>query len=78
MVGHHRQVGHPWADFFPILFGHHSRYLSNVPEIVNNPGGQQLPQGHRAQAGMGARQVQILLSQVPGAKQFEVRSSELS
>ena len=78
MVGDHRQVGHPGTDFFPILFGHHSRDLCNVPEIVNDPGGQQLSQGHRAQAGMCARQVQVLFSQVPGAKQFEVRSPKLA
>lgn len=72
MVGDHRKIGHPRSDLFPILLGHDSRHLSDVPEIVDDPGGQELAQGHRPKAGMSAREVEIGFGQVPGVEQLEV------
>ena len=75
-VRHDRQVRLPWPDRFPILLGHDPGHLGDVPEIVHDPGGQQLPQGDSPQAGMVSRQVQLDNGQAPGAELLEICGAE--
>lgn len=53
------QVRFPWPNRFGVLFCHHRDSLTNVIQVVNNPGGQQLPERYSAQFGMRAAQLQL-------------------
>src|SRR5678809_147665 len=72
MVGEHRQIGYPRADFVSVLFGHDAHGLCNVSKVVDHPGRQQLAKGHRAERWMLAWQIQFVCRQPPGAQRAEV------
>src|SRR5688572_7413138 len=76
MVGVYWHIGHPGTDFTPILLRHYAHGLRNVSEIVHDPGGQQLTEGHRAKGGMLARQIQLACGQLPRAQHVEVLGSQ--
>ena len=76
MVREHRQVGQPGADFGPILLGHHPGDLGDMTQIVHDPGGEQLPQRHRALLRVLPAQIQLGFGQMPGFQDLEVLRSE--
>ena len=65
-----RQIGPPRPDRVPVLLGHDSRRLGNVAEVVRHPGGEQLPQGDRAQRRVLPFQRQFTLGQPPAAQRL--------
>src|SRR5258708_16398594 len=78
MIGEHRQEGLPGAHLVAELLGHDSSDLSEVPEVMHDPGCQELAKRYASQAGMNAGQFECGGSQVPGAEQHEIRSTESS
>ena len=61
-----RQVRAPWADRFAVLLCHDARNLGDVPEIVRNPGREQLTQADLSEFGMLTREIELRIAQPPG------------
>ena len=78
MVGEHRQKDLPRAHLVAELFGHDSSDLSEVPEVMHDPGCQELAERYASQARMNAGQFEGGGSQVQGAEQHEIGPAELS
>src|SRR2546421_3417445 len=76
MVGEHRQKRSPRPDLILVLLRHHSRYLSQMSEVVYNPCGQQLTERHTAQARVFAGEIELRPSELPGLELLEVRSAQ--
>src|SRR5260370_6162416 len=72
MVGKHRQERYPRPDFLAVLLRHHPRYLSQMPEVVHDPGGEQLPQGHAAQTRVAPGESELLRAKVPRFELLQV------
>ena len=53
------QVGLPRTDRVAILLGHHACDLREVPEIVRDPGCQELLQRHSAELGMLSGELEL-------------------
>src|ERR1700689_996641 len=54
----------PRADGFAVLVGHGFDDLLDMAEVVNDPGGEQIPQGDRAEFRMGAGEVELSFRKV--------------
>ena len=78
MVGEHRQKALPGSHLVAELFGHDSSDLSKVPEVMHDPGCQELAKCYASQAGMDAGQFEGGGSQVQGAEHHEIGPAELS
>src|SRR6266511_674129 len=76
MVGQHGQVWHPRPNVGTVLLGHYPGDLRDMSQIVNDPGGQKLPQRHRAEAGVLSEQVELCVGQVPGLEHPEVLGTQ--
>jgi hypothetical protein len=77
MVGEHRQKGLPRAHFLAELLGHNPSDLSEVREVMHDPGCQELAERYASQAGMDAGQFEGGGSQLPGAEQNKIVAAEL-
>src|SRR5262245_11026124 len=76
VVGEHRQVLHPGPDLVPVLLGHDPGYLGDVAEVVRHPGGEQLSQRDGAQTRVHGPEVELGVTQIPGAQTIEIRGAE--
>ena len=74
---HDRQIRAPWTDRLAILLRHHARGLRDVAEIVADPRREQLTKRHRSEFGMLARQLEILLLEVPPAQGRDIFRAQL-
>ena len=78
MVGEHGEKGHPWTNLIPVLLGHHPGDLGEVPQVVHDPGRQELAQRDTTQARVFPREIELSRGQLPGPEQIEVRGTQLS
>src|ERR1041385_6048739 len=73
----HGQVRLPRPHRDGVLLRHHPCDLADVPQVVHDPGREQLRQRHAAQLGVRAAQRQLLRRQVPAAQRLEPLSPQL-
>ena len=76
VIGEHGQKRHPGTDLVSVLLGHHPRDLSHVPQVMHNPGCQQLPERHPPQAGVLTRKIELPGREFPGAQQAQIRGTQ--
>src|ERR1041384_605272 len=76
VVGKNGQKFPPGPDFVSVLLGHHARDLSEMPQVVHDPGCQQLPERNTPQARMIPRQIEVLLCNLPGVEQIQICSAQ--
>ncbi len=57
VIGQHRQVLDPRPHGLAVLLGHHPADLGDVAQVVGHPGGEELAQGDRAEAGVGGSEI---------------------
>src|SRR5437870_4175339 len=71
-VRQNSQERNPGSDRFPVLLRHDPGHLGDVPQVMNHPRRQQLPQSDPAEVWVRARQIEIRVLELPGTQCFEI------
>lgn len=69
---HHGEVGAPGADRLAVLLRHDARRLRDVPQVVCDPGGQQLTQRDRSELRMLPLPGELSLREAPSSEYGQV------
>ena len=76
MIGDHGEKWDPRPDRVAILLRHHAGDLGDVAKVVDDPAGEELPQGHAAEPRMRGLEIELRFSEAPRAQRLEIRRTQ--